>query len=138
MNRPATSHWVLAVMCILFGSFPVALSLGLIRADPASMQTPRVIVALAGLLFWLGAGALLAGDTRPRLNNLFGGLVLALLATIGGWVSIFGTESAFGGGVPFVSHTSNAWIARVIFGGGAILCAGLSAYAFRRVVRGVA
>jgi hypothetical protein len=102
------------------------------------MHAPRYIVVLAGLLFWFAAGSILSGATRPRLSNLFGGVLLAIFAIVGGWVSISGSDSSIGGGIPFVSHATNDWIARGIFGGGAILCAALSAYAFGRAVRGVA
>jgi hypothetical protein len=96
------------------------------------------MVTFAGLLFWVAAVSILFGRMRPRFNSLLAAILFALFAVVGGWVSVFGTGSAFGGGVPIVSHATNEWISRVVFGVGAIICIGCSAYALKRAVRPVA
>ena len=137
MPAPPNKPFV-ALLCIVLGAIPISMAFGLISAKPESMHAPPYIVALAGLLFWFAAASILSGPTRPRLNHLFGGVLLAIFAAVGGWVAIFGTDSSFGGGMPFVSHATNGWIARTIFGAGAILCAALSVYALGKAARGVA
>jgi hypothetical protein len=125
-------------VCIVAGAIPIGIGLGLIPANPESMHAPKYVTALAGLSFWFAAASLLAGAARPRLNHLFGGILLAIFAVVFGWVSIFGSDRGFSGGIPLVSHVTNAWIAKALFGSGSVLCAAFSAYALGKAVRGVA
>jgi len=126
----ANGNRIVAALCIVLGAIPMGLATGIFPARPGSLHAPRTIIFLAGLLFWLAAASLLIGSNRARLNHLFGAGLMAVFAIVGGWVSVFGFDSAFTGGMPFVSAAANEWIARAMFGGGAILCAALSAYAF--------
>jgi hypothetical protein len=134
MIPPTTSHRIVAALCMVLGAFPIGMAIGLIPTEPVSMHAPRYIVALAGLLFWVAAGAILFGSASSRLNHLFGGVLLAVFAIIGGWVAIFGGDNSFGG-IPFASQATNGLMARAIFGSGAISCAALSVYAFGRTFR---
>jgi hypothetical protein len=136
MIPPTPSHRVVAALCMVLGAFPIGMAIGLIPTEPESMHAPRYIVALAGLLFWVAAGAILFGTSSPRINHLFGGILLALFAMIGGWVATFGADNFFGG-IPFASQATKGLMARAIFGSGAISCAALSVYAFGRAFRGV-
>jgi hypothetical protein len=134
----ATGHRLAALLCLICGIVPIGIAFGVIPARPGSIRAPLFIVALAGLLFWFAAASLLFGSTRPRLNSLLGAMLFALFATIGGWVSVFGTGIAFRGGVSVVSSDANEWMARVIFGLGALVCAACSLYALKRAIRTVA
>ncbi len=138
MKGPAPRSRLAVLLCIVLGAIPIGLALGLIPAEPGALHAPRYVVALAGLLFWVAAIALVLGNTRPRLNQLLGAILFALFAAIGGWVSLFGDSHAFGGGVPLVSSSSNVSLARIVFGFGALLCAGLSLYAFKKAFARVA
>jgi hypothetical protein len=138
MKGPAPRNRLAALLCIVLGAIPIGLASGLIPSEPGAIHAPRYIIALAGLLFWVAAIALFLGNTRPRLNQLLGAILLALFAAIGGWVALFGESRAFGGGVPLASSSSNVSLARIVFGVGALLCAGLSLYAFRKAFARVA
>jgi ABC-type transport system involved in multi-copper enzyme maturation permease subunit len=138
VSPQATGHRLAAVLCLICGVVPIGIAFGVIPARPESIRAPLFIVALAGLLFWFAAASLLFGSTRPRLNSLLGAILFALFATIGGWVSVSGSSIAFGGGIAVVANDANEWIARAIFGLGALVCAACSLYALRRAIRTVA
>ena len=113
----------------------MGMAIGIIPVKTGSLHAPTYIVFIAGLLFWIAGVSILIGSTRPRFNSLLAAILFALFAVIGGWVSLFGTSNAFGGGVPFAPHSTNEWIARVMFGAGAIVCVLCCIYALAMAVR---
>lgn len=133
MTAPAAR--AIASLCVIAGCFLIATALGFLSPTSHSMQAPRAVVVIAGLVFWLVAGSLLFGAARPALNAALGGSVLALFAIIGTWAAIFGAGDTLRGGLPFVSATTNQWTARMLFGGGAVICAAFAIYAFRSASR---
>ncbi len=111
---------------------------GFIPVQPGDLHAPAYIVVIAGLLFWIAAVSILIGRTNPRFNSVLAAILFALLAVVGGWVSLFGTSGAFGGGAPLVSHSVGVLISRVMFGFGSIICVLCSIYALKSAVRPVA
>ena len=122
-----------ALLCLVLGAIPVGIGLEVLPVAPETIHAPRIIVVLAGLLFWVCAVSLMSGS-RPRWNHFFGGVILAIFAVIGGWVSIYGESDAISGGAPFASRGTNVSVARIVFGAGALLSAGLSLYAFVKAI----
>jgi hypothetical protein len=110
MPRIEASSRFAAVMCFLSGAYPLGIGLGIIPVEPGSLHAPKLIVVMAGVLFWLAAVSLLFGTTRARVNNFMGAIMLALFALIGGWVAVFGTRSVFGGGIPFLAMSVYAFV----------------------------
>jgi hypothetical protein len=135
MNRSPASNRLAAALCILCGAFPIGIAMGLVPVAPGTLHAPRSIIILAGLLFWLAALSMLLGTSHPRVNGLLGALLFATFALVGGWVAAFGTSSAFGGGILLLPHATGEWIARGMFGAGAVLSAVASIYSIGRVLR---
>jgi hypothetical protein len=138
MNGPAPGSRFAAALCLLFGATLVGLGFGIIPSEPGTLHAPPYIIVLAGLSFWIAGIALTLGNAKPRLNHVLAAILLAFFAAIGGWVSLFGENQAFGGSVAMVSPNTNMSLARIVFGIGALLCAALSIYAFKKAIARVA
>ena len=138
MKPFAPRNLLAAALFMLSGALPIGMAFSVTPLEPGSPPSPSHAVFLAGLLFWFAAISILFGGTRPRFNSLLAAILFALLAVVGGWVSMFGTSDAFDSGVPIASHATNEWISRVMFGCGAIICVLCSIYALKRAVRPVA
>ena len=108
---------------------------------PDNLHAPLWVVACVGVAFLLSGVAIviqglgrgdaqgeLAADAPPWLRvvqDLVGAAVVAMLALIGSWVALAGDSRQFSSnGVP-LKGTSGVTLARVVFGGGALICWGI-------------
>lgn len=120
--------------CITLGCYPIALSLGYIPIVEADIMAPRWVVAAAGFTFVI-AGFMILLAHHSRANDLLAGFLLLLFGAIGTWVSLFSAAEGFSGGLPFLSREQNVFVARCVFGLGALISIATCAYAFRRATR---
>jgi hypothetical protein len=121
--------------CIALGCYPIAISLGLIPIDESGATARPWVIAGAGFAFVIaGFMILLAGHSR--INDLLAGVLLALLAFTGTWISLFGTGEGFAGGLPFLSRELNILVGRWVIGIGALINFALCVWAFRRAATG--
>lgn len=134
-NLSGRARLVYGLGCIALGCYPVALSLGLLPADDAGLQTPSWVVAAAGIAFII-AGFMILLARHTRANDLLAGVLLLLFGFMGIWVSVFSSAEGFSGGLPFLSRDLNIVLGRWLFGFGALISFAMSGYAFRRAVTG--
>jgi len=106
------------VLMLGMGTFIALLGTGLIPASDGDAPPP--IAFTAGGVFIL-AGLALAFRSRPQINAALAAGILVGMACLGGWVSVFGGREGFSGGIPFLPAGANVAIARMAFGGGALL-----------------
>lgn len=123
---------MLGWLCIAMGLFPVAIAVGVINPDPASVHAPLWVIGVCGLVFVAAGAAILVGPGN-KLVHLFAALILLSFALISGWVAFFGPANGFSGGIPFLPHATNVKIARWVFGGGSALCLLLFFYAISQM-----
>ena len=93
-------------------------------------EAPGWVVSIAGAIFALVGVMILIGD-NASYNNLMAGIFIAMMGTVGGWVSLFGDDENITGGFSFVSPEINYSFARILFGVGAVICYAISIHAFR-------
>jgi hypothetical protein len=121
-----------------------------------NLHAPLWIVLLIGLVVLLAGVAMLiqraghandSGDLPPGAprwmrvaSYLIGVTLFAGFALIGSWVALAGDASQFSGGIPFVGHTFNVSLARIMFGFGAVLTwlatVAFAVYGARKFLRG--
>jgi FtsH-binding integral membrane protein len=122
---------LIGILIILAGGCVMGLAAGFIPFDSSSVQIPLWVMGTSGLVFMIG-GAMVFVGMDNRYNEFFAFLLLFLMGSIVGWVSIFGDENDFFGGIPLLPDEVNIMAARLLFGIGALICLGLSFYAFQR------
>jgi len=120
-------------MCIVLGILPMLIALGLIPVDEADVLAPMWVVALSGMVFLIGGCMIFLGD-HSRANDLLAGVLCLVFGVVGTWVSLFSPGEGFSGGIPLLSTADNVILGRWVFGGGALICFVISAYAFRRAI----
>ena len=116
------------------GAAFMAASLGIIVLDPSTFQPPRAILFLVSIIAITG-GSLIIIQDQTRWSDWLASVMLMAFAAVGGWVAVFGPAERISGGLAFLPPETNVALARVIFGLGALLCLGLSAYAIRRSLK---
>jgi hypothetical protein len=113
---------LLSAIAIGLGLMVVMIALDVIPTDPGKVHAPDWVIGLAGAVFVL-AGLAIGFRTNELLVSVLGNLIVASFAAVAAWVALDGSSDQFSGGIPFVPHATNVKIARVMFGGGAVLCA---------------
>lgn len=116
------NHPLLSAVSVGLGAMIVMIALDVIPTDPDKVHAPHWVIALAGAVFIFG-GLAIGFRTNELLVSLLGNLIVASFAAVAAWVALDGSSDQFSGGIPFLPHEANVKIARVVFGGGAILCA---------------
>ncbi len=109
----------------------ILISLEVILVDEAAVNAPLWIIGICGVIFFL-AGLLIFLGEESKYNNLLAGLLVAGMGAIGSWVALFGTDSGFSGGVPFLSAEFNISLARLLFGFGGLICFLIAGYALKQ------
>ncbi|NNC63152.1 MAG: hypothetical protein HKN84_00070 [Gammaproteobacteria bacterium] len=115
------NHPLLSAITIGLGLMVVMIALDVIPYDPEKIHAPDWILILAGGVFIFG-GLAVGFRTNELLVSVLGNLIVASFAAVAAWVALDGSSDQFSGGIPFVPHATNVKIARVMFGGGAVLC----------------
>lgn len=128
------SHPVVGWICILFGIYPLAIASGFLNVDSESVHAPMWIVGLCGLVFII-AGCMILFRQYGRLVDMLAAFVCLSFAVVGIWVSLFSPSDGFSGGIPFVSKELNHFLARGMFGLGAIISLLICTYAIKRALR---
>jgi len=100
----------------------MAIALEILPVDPEKIHAPHWVIGLAGAVFIFG-GLAIGFRSNELLVSLLGNLIVASFAAVAAWVALDGSSDQFSGGIPFLPHEVNVKIARVMFGGGSILCA---------------
>lgn len=95
------------------------------------MLAPMWVVALCGIVFLI-AGCMIFLATHSRASDMLAAILCLLFGIVGTWVSLLSPSEGFSGGIPLLSQESNVTLGRWMFGGGAVICFAISAYAFRR------
>ena len=116
------NHPLLSAIAVALGTMVVMIALDVIPTDPEKVHAPDWVIGLAGAVFIFG-GLAIAFRANALLVCLLGNLIVASFAIVAAWVALDGSSDQFSGGIPFLPHGFNVKIARVMFGGGAILCA---------------
>lgn len=119
----------LGIFSIVLGCFPMAVSVGVVEADPATIHAPLWVVFACGEVFVMTGIMLLFGEKYPRLNHLCAAILTGSMGAIAGWIAIFGDAAGFSGGIPFIPRDLNILIGRCFIGFGAALCWAIAAYA---------
>ncbi|HBX64646.1 MAG: hypothetical protein CL670_01805 [Balneola sp.] len=122
-----------ALASLLFCGTGLAIILAsaeIIPMDEAGLNAPRWVLGLCGFVFALTGVMIFMGDNK-KWNNLFAAILIFAMASIGGWVALFGDGANFSGGVSSLSHSSNISLARIVFGSGAIICFLIGLYALK-------
>lgn len=111
----------------------ILISLEVILVDDAAINAPLWVIGICGLVFFL-AGLLIFLGEKSKYNNLLAGLLIAGMGAVGSWVALFGTDSGFAGGIPFLSPEFNVSLARLLFGFGGLICFLIAGYAFKQQI----
>lgn len=85
---------------------------------------------IAVVVIFLLAGVKLVTDVSGRISDLAGGVIFALLSSIGAYIAITGPRLE--GGIPFLPYVWNQNLGRLFFGIGSLLTAGGGFWFFRR------
>jgi hypothetical protein len=105
-------------------------SADIIPLDEDGLHAPRWVLGLSGVVFAL-AGIMIYIDDNPKWNNLLAAILIFAMASIGGWIALFGDGANFSGGVALLSDSSNISLARIVFGFGATICYLIGLYALK-------
>ena len=129
--------WWLALIVIATGAAIVAGAVGWLplRLSPG---VPRWVGAAAGMVFVLGGIAVAMPARASRGKDAIAAALVTMLTSVGAWVAFWPGDRTFGssvsGGAVTVSGGGNDWVGRIVFGFGAILCAGFAAFLWKRVL----
>lgn len=124
----------ITLLCLLIGGFLLLIGMGIIPHAESDANAPGPVIALGGLIF-LVAGAMVLVGMKSRYNDLLAAVFCAILGVVAGWVSLYGTDTGFSGGLPLISRDTNVAIARAVFGFGAFICFAISAWALTLFLR---
>jgi hypothetical protein len=133
LSRPVAL--VGGLLCFLCGAAVLAMAIGALPVQPGTLQAPRWVAGVAGLVFMAGACIPLnAAFGLPGWLNQLVGLTVSLgLALVFNWVAFFPGERHFSStfSVPGVSiSTGGGQLAgRIMFGLGALLADALVLHA---------
>lgn len=131
MHPTKRTRFVLGLICIVLGTLPQLVALGLIPVAEADVYAPIWVVAISGMVFLIGGCMIFLGD-HSWANDLLAGVLCLLFGVVGVWVALFASSEGFSGGIPLLSDAVNVTLGRWVFGGGAFISFSISAYAFRR------
>lgn len=131
MRPTKRTRFVLGLICIVLGTLPLLVALGVIPVDEADVYAPIWVVAISGMVFLIGGCMIFLGD-HSWANDLLAGVLCLLFGVVGVWVALFASSEGFSGGIPLLSDAVNVTLGRWVFGGGALISFSISAYAFRR------
>ena len=139
LGRPVAL--VAGLLCLVCGAAVFAVAIGALPATPGTLEAPRWVAGVAGVLFM--AGALLplnAACGLPRWLNQLAGLTVALgLAVLFNWVAFFPGERHFSTtfSVPGVQVSSGGGqiLGRIMFGLGALLADAIVLHGLWRALR---
>ncbi len=123
----------IAFLCLSGGFAVCSASLGFFPADYLVLEAPREVVFGAGAVFVLGGFMFLASDHRA--SDSIASILLLTLAAIVGWVTFYAPEGTIQRILPFIPASVNEAAGRLLFGLGAVTCAGLAVWALRRLFR---
>ena len=129
-SEPQKTNPFFGWICIVLGSLVLLIAFGVIPVDPATVYAPYGILGLCGLVFVIAGIMLLMGE-NSKYNSLGAAVILVCFALCGGWVALFASPESIEGGLPFLSKEVNGIIGKAVFGGGALISAGLSVYAWK-------
>jgi hypothetical protein len=132
----------MGLFATVMGLFVILVSVDIIHADPESIHAPRWVLTLAGMMFtFIGlhlfsTTMLSPGEQKtPVIQWVQYFLVLGMLtafATVFLWVGFGGGEREFSssGSIGFltISGKGNDIIGRIMFGGGGVFAALITAY----------
>ena len=133
-NKIEKPHLYLSWVCIFLGLYLLAISFRLLETDSASTHAPMWIIGLIGIVFMV-AGCMILLRKHNRLLDVLAAIICFSFAVVGIWVSLFSPSEGFSGGIPFVSESINIFLARGVFGLGAIVTSLMCLYAIRRALR---
>ncbi len=131
MHPTKRTRFVLGLICIVLGTLPLLVALGVIPVDEADVYAPIWVVAISGMVFLIGGCMIFLGD-HSWANDLLAGVLCLLFGVVGVWVALFASSEGFSGGIALLSDAVNVTLGRWVFGGGALISFSISAYAFRR------
>jgi hypothetical protein len=69
MHHPDRTRFVLGLLCIALGTYPLAIAFGFIPVDETQVQTPMWVVALSGVVFLIG-GCMIFLANHSGVNDL--------------------------------------------------------------------
>lgn len=134
-NQPSEKQKKLAgVAFILIGFFFVLLGLEVTPIELQESEAPGWVISIAGVIFSLAGLMILKGEQSKNIN-LYAGIMIALMGTVGAWVSLFGADENISGGFSFVSSETNYSFARILFGIGALICYATAIHAIKKHFR---
>ena len=118
---------------ILLGAslFVAALAINIVPIDESSLHVPRWVLALVAIVF-ASTGVLVVQSQSSRASDLLAGIILFAMSVIGMWIALFGSSEEFYGGLSILPRDANVTMARVLFGFGALITLGVSAYVIRK------
>lgn len=100
--------------------------------DRSIQGNRRWLMAAVAAVFSL-AGLQLVTQARGRLSALMAGTVCALFSALGLYVAVSGEP--LGGGLPFIPGSWNQVVGHALFGFGAVVTGGMSAYYFKEALK---
>lgn len=119
---------------IAIGTFIMLVAADWIVVDPSSIEAPRWVLGLAGLVFLMAGLMVLAGQ-KSRINDGLAAMLLFAFAAIGAYAALLADPASIEGGLPLIDKETNSLIGRWVFGIGALMSAALGVYALRRCFR---
>ncbi|MBO6522779.1 MAG: hypothetical protein JJ971_03055 [Balneolaceae bacterium] len=112
------------------GLFIILAAADIIPIDEDGLNAPRWVLALCGLVFSI-AGIMIFLGEHSKWNNLFAAVLILAMGGIGAWIALFGASENLSGGIPLLSDSANTFLARWIFGAGALVCFAIALHAIR-------
>ncbi|WP_412068847.1 hypothetical protein [Rubrivirga sp. IMCC43871] len=116
------------------GAALVGIGAGVVPVDPGTVHAPGWVLALCGAVFGMGGVAVLA-HRWPAVQSAAVGVIWLAFGVIGGWVALFGSAEQFSGGTGLLPRSLDVWLARGVFGLGAVLCLAVFIGGSARLVR---
>ena len=139
LSRPVAL--VASLLCFICGAAVLAVAIGVLPAQPGTLEAPRWVAGCAGVIFMAGALIPLnAAFGLPDWMNQLAALSVALgLAVLFNWVAFFPGERHFSTtfSVPGVQVSTGGGqiMGRIMFGLGALLADAIVLHALWRALR---
>ena len=93
---------------------------GAISLDEKSINAPKWVIVLIGLLF-IASGLAAGAISQGSVATWSGGAVVVTMTVISGWVALFGSSAHFSGDNTFLSKSADEIVTRIIFGSVSLL-----------------
>ena len=135
LPQPTPQNNFLGIFSITLGCIPIAVSTGILKADPSTIHAPLWVLFACGMVFVTTGLMMIFGQKYLWFNHLCAVLWFMTMGSVAGWVALFAEGGRCSVFIPFFPPAWEMFLCKSFVGFGALLCAGLAVYAFRQFLK---